>query len=171
MNRRWVLASMLSLVGTAASASRTVIKRVPIYRGPAITQVLVNKSERRMYLIAGEKVIKKYRVDLGFEPRGHKFEKGDGRTPEGLYWIDRDNVNSRYYLSLGISYPNAEDRRKAKAAGVDPGGDIFIHGGPRYKGERRRGRDWTAGCISVSDRQMKWVFAMVKVGTPIYINP
>jgi len=169
MNRRILLASVLSVIGTAASASRTVIKRIPIYRGPRITQVLVNKSERRMYLLAGEKVVKKYRVNLGFEPNGHKTEKGDGRTPEGLYWINRSNYNSRYYLSLGISYPNADDRKRAKAAGVDPGGDIFIHGGPRYKGEG--GKDWTAGCIAVSDRQMKWIFSMVKVGTPIYINP
>ena len=169
MNRRWVLASMFSVIGTAASAGRTVIKRIPLYRGPEITQVLVNKGERRMYLLSGQKVVKKYRIDLGFEPVGHKEKYGDGKTPEGLYWIDRSNVNSRYYLSLGISYPNADDRRRAKAAGVKPGGDIFIHGGPRYKGER--GRDWTAGCIAVSDRQMKWVFSMVKVGTPIYINP
>ena len=168
MNRRWVLATMFSAIGTAASAGRTVIKRIPRYRGPEITQVLVKKSERRMYLLNGKKVVKKYRVNLGFSPEGHKFEQGDGRTPEGLYWIDRSNVNSRYYLSLGISYPNAEDRKRAKAAGVDPGGDIFIHGGPRYRGEG--GRDWTAGCISVTDRQMKWVFAMVKVGTPIYID-
>ena len=169
MNRRILLASLFSVMGTAAMAGRTVIKRIPIYRGPKITQVLVNKSERKMYLLAGEKVVKKYRVNLGFEPKGHKTQKGDGRTPEGLYWIDRSNVNSRYYLSLGISYPNARDIERAEAAGVNPGGDIFIHGGPRYKGER--GKDWTAGCISVSDRQMKWVFAMVDVGTPIYINP
>ncbi|MEM7242926.1 MAG: L,D-transpeptidase family protein [Pseudomonadota bacterium] len=169
MNRRILLTSVLSVIGTAASAGRTVIKRIPIYRGPAITQVLVNKSERRMYLLSGDRVVKKYRVNLGFDPDGHKTERGDGRTPEGLYWIDRSNLNSRYYLSLGISYPNAQDVARAEEAGVDPGGDIFIHGGPRYKGER--GKDWTAGCISVSDRQMKWVFAMVKVGTPIYINP
>ena len=166
------LISFLSalMILTGAAHAKTVIKYVPRYDGPEITQILVDKSERKMYLLSGKKTIRKFKIDLGFAPAGHKFEQGDGRTPEGLYYIDRVNTNSRYYLSLGLNYPNAKDRALADAAGVDPGGDIFIHGGPRYKGERGK-RDWTAGCIAVTDKQMGWIYSMVKKGTPIFIKP
>ena len=162
------LSALMILTGVAHA--KTVTKYVPRYNGPEITQILVDKSERKMYLLSGSKTIRKFKIDLGFAPAGHKFKQGDGRTPEGLYYIDRVNTNSRYFLSLGLSYPNANDRALADAAGVDPGGDIFIHGGPRYKGERGK-RDWTAGCISVSDKQMGWVYSMVNEGTPIFIKP
>jgi murein L,D-transpeptidase YafK len=155
---------------TGAVNAKTIIKQVPRYNGPEITQILVDKSARKMYLLSGKKTIRKFKINLGFTPAGHKQKYGDGRTPEGLYYIDRINTNSRYFLSLGLNYPNANDRALADAAGVDPGGDIFIHGGPRYKGERGK-RDWTAGCISVSDKQMAWVYSMVKKGTPIFIKP
>ena len=155
---------------TGAAHAKTVIKQVPRYNGPEITQILVDKSARKMYLLSGSKTIRKFKINLGFTPKGHKFKQGDGRTPEGLYYINRVNTNSRYFLSLGLNYPNANDRALADAAGVDPGGDIFIHGGPRYKGERGK-RDWTAGCISVSDKQMAWIYSMVKKGTPIFIKP
>jgi murein L,D-transpeptidase YafK len=158
------------MILSSVAHAKTVIKYVPRYNGPEITQILVDKSERKMYLLSGKKTIRKFKIDLGFSPAGHKQKFGDGRTPEGLYYIDRVNTNSRYYLSLGLNYPNANDRALADAAGVDPGGDIFIHGGPRYKGERGK-RDWTAGCIAVSDKQMGWIYSMVKKGTPIFIKP
>ena len=63
--------------------------------------------------------------DLGFAPIGDKFYEGDGRTPEGTYFIDRRNPNSKFHLSIGISYPNARDRAEAAALGKPPGGDIF----------------------------------------------
>ncbi len=86
--------------------------------------------------------------------------------------IDRRNPNSEFHLSVGISYPNAADVAKAEAMGVDPGGDIFIHGQPnRAKGKRLPQRDWTAGCISVRNREIEQIFAMVRDGTPIYIHP
>jgi murein L,D-transpeptidase YafK len=163
-----IFTALLILAGVAQA--KTVTKYVPRYNGPEITQILVDKSERKMYLLSGKKTIRKFKIDLGFTPAGHKFEQGDGRTPEGLYYIDRVNTNSRYFLSLGLNYPNANDRALADAAGVDPGGDIFIHGGPRYKGERGK-RGWTAGCIAVSDKQMGWIYSMVKKGTPIFIKP
>lgn len=162
------LSALMILTGVAHA--KTVTKYVPRYNGPEITQILVDKSDRKMYLLSGKKTIRKFKIDLGFAPAGHKQKFGDGRTPEGLYYIDRVNTNSRYYLSLGLNYPNANDRARADAAGVDPGGDIFIHGGPRYKGERGK-RDWTAGCIAVSDKQMGWIYSMVKKGTPIFIKP
>lgn len=168
---RIFIAALLAFNLVAGTVNaQTVTKRIPKYNGPAITQLLIDKTERRMYLLSGTKTIRKFKIDLGFSPTGQKQQEGDGRTPEGLYYIDRINPNSRYYLSLGINYPNANDRALAAAAGVNPGGDIFIHGGPRYKGERGR-RDWTAGCVSISDREIAWVYAMVKKGTPVFIKP
>src|SRR5262245_49674468 len=92
------------------------------------TLIVVNKSQREMLLLRGHSVLRSYRVALGREPQGHKEREGDGRTPEGRYVIDGRNPKSRYHLSLRISYPNAEDRARACDLGVDPGGDIMIHG-------------------------------------------
>jgi len=138
------------------------------YDGPEVTQIFVAKERRRLYLLHGTEVLRAYDVELGFAPEGHKRAAGDGRTPEGYYRIDRRNPESSYHLSIGISYPNARDIAAAQAAGVDPGGDIFIHG------ENARGpggRDWTAGCIAVRDREMEEIYAMVRDGTPIFIAP
>ncbi len=140
------------------------------YNGPQVTQILVDKTARKMWLLHGTKVLKSYKIDLGFAPAGHKFQEGDGRTPEGIYRINRRNPNSSYHLSLGINYPNNQDRAKARAAGVSPGGDIFIHGGPVLRKNRKKA-DWTAGCISVTNKQMEEIYAMVKDGTPILVKP
>lgn len=140
-----------------------------LYTGPEITQVLLHKDRRKLYLLHDDDVLDSFRVHLGFNPQGHKLKQGDGRTPEGLYFIDRRNYESRYYLSLGISYPNTRDVARARAAGVLPGGDIFIHGGPRSAEERRK-RDWTAGCIALRDRDMRAVFWKTRLGTPIFIT-
>ncbi|MFY0595073.1 MAG: L,D-transpeptidase family protein [Cognatishimia sp.] len=137
------------------------------YHGPEVTRILVYKAERKMYLMHGTKALKAYDVGLGFAPQGHKTREGDGRTPEGEYKIDRRNPNSQFHLSLGISYPNNNDRAYAKKLGVSPGGDIFIHGRPkRY---RKAPDDWTAGCIAVTNREMQEIYAMVKNGTPISV--
>lgn len=139
------------------------------YRGPQVTHVVVNKGARELHLLHNNKVLKSYRIGLGFAPTGDKEFEGDGRTPEGAYVIDRRNPNSKFHLSIGISYPNNADRAAAKALGKDPGGDIFIHGRPRQY--RKGGQDWTAGCIAVTDRQIQEIYAMVKNGTPITIRP
>lgn len=158
-----VLLLLAALMGLAACATK-----FRTYDGPEVTQIVVMKESRRMYLMHNDQVLKNYRIEMGFAPEGHKGQEGDGRTPEGAYYIDRRNPNSSYHLSIGISYPNAADRARARAAGVSPGGDIFIHGTPDIM---RRKDDWTAGCIAVSNREMEDIFAMVQVGTPIYIYP
>ncbi|WP_308916193.1 L,D-transpeptidase family protein [Jannaschia sp. LMIT008] len=137
------------------------------YGGPQVTRIIVQKTQRRMHLLHGNVALETYDVQLGFTATGHKQQYGDGRTPEGRYHIDRRNPDSRFYLSVGIDYPNAVDRARAKERGVDPGGDIFIHGW----GETRRGRsqDWTAGCVAVTNREMRHVYAMVRNGTPVDI--
>lgn len=138
------------------------------YNGPEVTQVQVHKEDRKMYLLHNGKVLKSYNVALGFAPEGHKQFEGDGKTPEGVYYISHKNPKSTYHLSLGVSYPNDQDREFAKAAGKSPGGDIFIHGGPNEKVSRR---DWTWGCVSVTDREMEVIYSMVQPGTPIIILP
>jgi lipoprotein-anchoring transpeptidase ErfK/SrfK len=136
--------------------------------GPEVTRVEVNKSTRTMTLWHHGEVLETFEVELGFEPLGHKSEEGDGRTPEGDYIVDRRNPNSEFYLSIGIDYPNEADIAAAEEAGVDPGGDIFIHGTPR---PFARVDDWTAGCIAVTNREMRRIYAMVQDGTPITILP
>ncbi|MRX49284.1 L,D-transpeptidase family protein [Paracoccus sp. S-4012] len=139
--------------------------------GP-VTQLLVQKGERKMHLLSGNQIVKTYEVGLGFAPDGTKMFEGDGRTPEGTYFIDRVNPNSRYHLSLGISYPAPQDIERARAMGVSPGSDIFIHGqGPEGQALSKQMRDWTAGCIAVTDEEMEEIFQIVRAGVPITIVP
>ncbi len=164
MNRLFQAFVILCLGFSLASCST----KFQTYTGPAVTQVQVSKSQRKLYLLHNADVIVSYDIALGFAPVGHKQVEGDGKTPEGLYYITHRNPNSSYYLSLGISYPNDQDRAAAAALGKPPGGDIFIHGGPRGAIAQR---DWTAGCISVTDKQMEVVYSMINPGTPIWILP
>lgn len=160
--RRFIL---LGAIGTFLSACASKFKT---YNGPQVTKIQVTKSDRRMHLFSGEKVLKSYNFQLGFAPEGHKQIEGDGRTPEGGYRISYKNPDSRFHLSLKINYPNANDRAKAHSMGKSPGGDIFIHGTPSlYAGEA----DWTWGCIAVTDQEMEDIYSMVNVGTVIYIYP
>lgn len=154
-----LLAASLSLGGCSKFAS---------YNGPEVTRIVVLKSARQMYLMHNDQVLESYDFELGFAPAGDKQIEGDGRTPEGNYYIDRRNPNSAYFLSLGISYPNEEDRAEAAALGESPGGDIFIHGTTRpFRGED----DWTWGCIAVTNAEMREIYAMVQTGTLIDIYP
>ena len=167
MNRREFIPLTASALLLSACVSPSKFKT---YRGPQVTRVVVEKSSRSMWLMSGRRVLKKYDVDLGFAPRGHKEIEGDGRTPEGSYFINRRNPNSAFHLSLGMSYPNAKDIAHAKALGKSPGGEIFIHGGPVLFGDRSK-PDWTAGCISVTNKEMETIYAMVKNGTQIDVLP
>jgi murein L,D-transpeptidase YafK len=135
---------------------------------PRANHVVVSKKNRVLALMSGSATLKRYRINLGFTPEGHKTSSGDGRTPEGRYYIDRRNARSEFYLSLGISYPNILDVARARAMGVDPGGNIFIHGGPRSAADRRK-RDWTAGCIAVTDPEIEEIWSMVPTGVPVTI--
>lgn len=137
--------------------------------GAYVSQVLVKKSERKLYLIGAGRVLRSYDIGLGFAPKGHKRFEGDGRTPEGTYYISHRNPQSAFHLSLGVSYPDQADRSYAHARGRSPGGDIFIHGqGP--KAQRATG-DWTAGCIAVTDAEMEEIYRYVRPGIPIVITP
>ena len=129
--------------------------------------MLVSKKRREMVLLRGEKVLRTYKVALGWAPVGAKEREGDGRTPEGRYTIDWRNPRSKYHLSLHVSYPGPADVERARAAGVDPGGEIMIHGlrdGVVVEG------DWTQGCIAVRDEEMDEIWGLVEDGTPIVIE-
>ncbi|MCZ7674876.1 MAG: L,D-transpeptidase family protein [Roseovarius sp.] len=147
----------VALVGGCGSKFKT-------YNGPEVTRVIVQKTDRKLYLMHNDRVLRSYPVELGSAPAGHKQFEGDGKTPEGVYRIDRRNPDSAFHLSLGISYPNGHDIAVARAADKSPGGDIFIHGRPNGNPRDRR-KDWTEGCISLKNRDIEWVYAMVGDGT------
>ena len=162
MKRRNVMMGGAAALGLGACSQ----SKFKTYNGPDITGIVVNKKAREMFLLNNGRVIEDYRIDLGFAPIGDKFFEGDGRTPEGLYLIDRRNPNSQFHLSLGISYPDRSDVAAARARGVDPGGDIFIHGTPtKWLGTP----DWTWGCIAVKNEEMDEIYAMVETNTKIFI--
>ncbi|MFO1164750.1 MAG: L,D-transpeptidase family protein [Paracoccus sp. (in: a-proteobacteria)] len=165
LGRIVVVALLLGVAACAPSKFKT-------YSGPQVTQVVVNKGARQMLLMHGNTVLKAYRIGLGNEPIGHKQYEGDGKTPEGLYYIDRRNPDSRYHLSVGVSYPNPQDSALAASVGRSAGSDIFIHGqGPEGRALSKQKADWTAGCIAVSDAEIEDVYAMIPDGTPILITP
>jgi murein L,D-transpeptidase YafK len=136
--------------------------------------VLVQKSARKLSLIRNGKAIKEYSISLGENPVGHKVEEGDKRTPEGVYILDWRKKSDRYFRSIHISYPNQRDMGLAVERGVDPGGMIMIHGIPplynRVEKELKE-RDWTDGCIAVTNEEMTEIWNSVPDGTPIYILP
>lgn len=166
MKRRIFGLGALTSLALAGCTSRS---KFLTYNGPEVTSIVVNKGHRRMYLLHNEEILKAYDFDLGFAPTGHKEFKGDGKTPEGTYLIDRRNPRSSYHLSIGISYPNSKDIAHAIAQGRNPGGDIFIHGQPNNS--KAKGRDWTAGCIAVRNEEIEEIYAMVRKGTLITLRP
>lgn len=167
---RIILVVLAGLVVTACASNK-----FKAYNGPEVTSIQVIKSERKLYLLNKNTVLRAYDIGLGGQPVGHKQFEGDNKTPEGSYKISYKNPKSKYHLSVGISYPNAADSAYAAANGKSPGGDIFIHGGPPKKvnGQPRKvsSRDWTAGCIAVTDREVEEIYSMVTVGIPITIFP
>jgi murein L,D-transpeptidase YafK len=138
------------------------------------TLIVVEKSARRLTLLRDGHVLATNPVTLGSAPIGPKRQEGDGRTPEGAYAIDFKNGRSHFHLALRISYPSAADRASAAQRGVPPGGDIMIHGLPNglgWLGSLHLWRDWTDGCIAVTDRQIEQIWPLVDVGTAVEIRP
>ena len=136
--------------------------------------LLIVKSERKLYLLKDGEVLRDFDIALGLMPEGPKQREGDFRTPEGRYFLETKNPNSDYFLSVKISYPNAQDVARARAQGIDPGGQIMIHGQPnqpKHSESRYQGLDWTDGCIAVSNSDMIDIWLMTDAGTPIEIRP
>lgn len=162
MAKRWWI-WLLALAGTAQASAA---QRVDLVR--------VDKSERTLWLMRGDAVVARFPVALGGNPVGHKQREGDRRTPEGRYVLDFRKRDSAFFRALHVSYPNADDRARAKRAGVAPGGAIMIHGQPNGMGALAavtQRRDWTDGCIALSNADMQRVWDLVRVPVPIEIVP
>jgi tetratricopeptide (TPR) repeat protein len=146
---------------------------VVILKGPA-DKILIEKKERRLTLFSKGRVLKTYQIALGGNPNGPKERQGDNKTPEGTYIIDSRNRDSRYHLSLHISYPNEKDRERARELGVSPGGDIMIHGiknGFSWARDFHTEVDWTKGCIAVTDEEIEEIDKLAPNGTIVEIRP
>jgi len=141
----------------------------------AVDRIVVIKKKRMMYLYKDGKVKASFPVSLGRNPSGQKQEKGDCRTPEGEFFIHRKLCSPKYYRSLCISYPRPEDKARARAKGVNPGGDITIHAQPKWnadgKGDKYTlNRNWTHGCVAVTNSAMKKLWYAVREGVPVTIK-
>jgi hypothetical protein len=205
--RKKIVRTLIFLVLAGAIAAAVVfrgeVKRFFLYIDSRISQegaapgqgtlfvheprILIRKAQRQMQFFDGDRIARTYRVGLGFSPVGDKEREGDGRTPEGFYYICAKNPESRFCLSLGLSYPNTEDAKRGLEAGliteadyeriataigtrgVPPwdtalGGEIYIHG----HGSKR---DWTAGCIALDDAAVQELYTWAPVGTIVEIAP
>jgi murein L,D-transpeptidase YafK len=149
-----------------------IIPESKLPTGSQIDKILVEKSKRQMHVYADGKKLKTYSISLGFRPKGKKHFEKDGKTPEGVYYIVSKNSKSVAHKSLGISYPNAADKKYAARRGKSPGGHIMIHGLMNqywYWGKFHRFIDWTGGCIAVTNSEMDDLFRHVDVGCKIEI--
>ena len=141
---------------------------------PLADRIVVRKSERRLYLMHGDSILRSYRISLGLNPVGPKERAGDFRTPEGKYRLIRRNPRSDFFLSIQVSYPNEQDLERARRNGWDAGGAIMIHGLPnkmRHPPEYYLSRDWTDGCIAVSNSDMVEIWLLTPDNAPIEILP
>ena len=137
-------------------------------------RVLVLKKERILQLLSQGKVVRTYKIALGGDPVGPKTRQGDHKTPEGIYALDSRNSRSQFYKSIHISYPSPRDRAAARIKGLSAGGDVFVHGLPKgygWVGSSHRLKDWTDGCIAVTNEEIDEIWAAVPDGTPIEIRP
>lgn len=138
-----------------------------------VDYVLVKKSDRKLLLLSNGKPVREYRIALGANPKGHKHQEGDRKTPEGIYLLDYKKEDSAFFRAIHISYPDADDIARAEATKVDPGGQIMIHGqknGFGWLARVTQSYNWTDGCIAVTDEEMAEIWEMVKEGTPIEIQ-
>jgi murein L,D-transpeptidase YafK len=180
MLRRLITIALLLAGATASAEPEAALAGrgaadLAVNQAPPVAElILVRKSERRLYLMHDGGVLRSFRVALGLMPAGAKERAGDFRTPEGRYRLTRRNARSDYFLSIQVSYPSDEDRRRARRNGWDPGGSIMIHGLPnmlRHPPEYYFSQDWTDGCIALSNSDMVELWMMTQDDTRIEIQP
>lgn len=146
----------------------------PLASSQRATRIVIDKSWRMMMLESKGQILRVYTIGLGDDPIGHKEQRGDSRTPEGTYRIDFKHPTSKFHLSMRISYPNDKDRARARKMRVHPGSDIMIHGTPNgveWWRTTLMERDWTDGCVAVTNREIEEIWSMVQVGTRVDIRP
>ncbi|HEY7002138.1 MAG TPA: L,D-transpeptidase family protein [Candidatus Udaeobacter sp.] len=146
----------------------------PLPAGTTIDRIVVEKSTKRLSIFRDGREIKSYRIALGRNPVGAKQEEGDMKTPEGIYKIDSRNAQSSFHLALHVSYPSDEDNKRAATRAVSAGSDIMVHGiqnGRGWIGAFHRWKDWTAGCIAVTDEEIEEIWRVTPDGTAIEIRP
>ena len=137
-------------------------------------RIIIEKSRRKLMLVRADHIVREFDIALGSNPIGPKQRSGDSRTPEGEYVVDFKNLYSNYYLAVHLSYPNEHDVARARKLGLDPGGNIMIHGMPNgtpWPYEGYVGRDWTDGCIAVSNAAMQEIWLATRENTPVEILP
>lgn len=169
--RRFLVAVLVAAVFAAVSGE---IDGQGLPAGTVADRIIVRKAARQLHLYNGGRLLKTYRIALGRNPQGPKEREGDGRTPEGSYVIDSRKRDSAFHRALHISYPNADDRRRARRLGVSPGGAIMIHGLPNGMasiGAAHAARDWTEGCLAVTNLEIEEIWRVVPNGTRIEIRP
>jgi murein L,D-transpeptidase YafK len=162
------------LAALAIAAPSLLALAQPAQAAPSVERLVVYKSEHTLLVVVDGRVYRSYRVALGKAPHGGKLCRGDNRTPEGAYFVARRMSQSHYHLALSLSYPSPMDVQRARDYGCDPGGDIEIHGltrGAEWIGEYHAERDWTNGCIALTNEQITELYRMVSVGTPVEIYP
>lgn len=140
-----------------------------------VNLIVVEKYKRKLFIYHDDELLKTYKISLGKNPIGHKQFEGDSKTPEGVYHIDSKNPKSKYFLNLGISYPNEKDKEYAARHNKSAGGDIKIHGLPNGFSMAEPlfdiYGDWTEGCIAVSNNDMAELYEIIDIGTKIEIKP
>lgn len=169
-----ILAGFTAAAHADSVTEAQMLSARPFSQLPMADRVLVRKSERRLYLMHGDSILRSYKIALGLNPVGHKERAGDFRTPEGRYRLTRRNPRSDFFLSIQVSYPNEEDLKRAKRNGWDAGGAIMIHGLPnqlKHAPSYYENRDWTDGCIAVSNSDMVEIWLLTPDNVPIEILP
>lgn len=170
MIRSWLAAASLApalLVALQAAAA-------PLARGIDADQIVIDKSERTLTVFWHGVPLKVYRVALGGDPVEPKRKQGDQRTPQGRYLVSKRLEDSTYHLALHLSYPNEDDRARARAERVNPGGAIEIHGlrpGYEWLGSAHVLFDWTDGCVAVTNTEIEELWRVAPIGTPVEIRP
>jgi murein L,D-transpeptidase YafK len=166
----------IQLVAMLLAALLVPSSFTPVVAGdfPIADKVLVEKGKRQLHLLKNNQPFRTFQIALGSAPEGDKEREGDQKTPEGQYYLDLRNSDSDFFLSIRVSYPNSVDRAAASQKGIDPGGQIMIHGQPNmpiYSKSYYSSEDWTNGCIAVSNSDMIDIWLMTPNNVPIEIVP
>jgi len=179
-----IVAVLMSMLAFAQKSDSLLAERsMPLtFRDP---RIVIRKDKRTLEAYDGDVLKKTYAIALGFAPSGDKEIEGDGKTPEGEFYVFTKNLQSKFYLSIGISYPSKDDaqrgfeksliskaERDAIISAIDAkkmppqktklGGEIYLHGGGTD-------RDWTWGCVALKNEDIEELFAAVPVGTKVII--